>query len=233
MGAIFKREFKAYFTSPIGYVILAVFMFFSGLYFSYLYMYGYADISFVFSQMFTIVLFVVPIITMRTMSEDRRQKVDQALLTAPVSLTSVVMGKFLAALCVFALGFVPTFVFQLIFSMYLTPQWLIYFGNMVGILLFGGAMIAAGVFISSLTESQMVAAIGSFALSLFVLMMDTFASVINLPFVTKVAEWLSFSGRYNTFVSGVFDYANVLFFVGFAAIFLFLTVRVLDKKRWG
>ncbi len=233
MGAIFKREFKNYFTSPIGYVILAVFLFFSGLFFSYIFMYGMADITFVFSQMFNIVLFVVPILTMRTMSEDRRQKVDQALLTAPVSLTGIVMGKFFAALGVFALGFAPTLVFQLIFSMYLTPDWLIYFGNVVGILLFGSAMIAAGIFISSLTESQMVAAVGSFALSLFIMMMDTFASLINLDFIQKVTDWLSISGRYNTFVAGVFDYANVLFFVGFAAIFLFLTVRILDKKRWA
>lgn len=233
MKAVFKREFSAYFKSPIGYIVLTIFLFFSGLFFSLSYRYGYPDITYVFSSMFTIILFVVPILTMRTMSEDKRQKVDQALLTAPVRITSIVLGKFFAALCVFALGFSTTLVYQIIYSFYLSPDWLIYFGNVLGMLLLGAAMIAVGIFISSLTESQVVAAIGSFAVALLIFMLDTFASALNVDIITKIADWLSVNGRYYAFVEGVFDYSNAVFFISVAAIFIFLTVRVLDKKRWS
>ena len=114
MSAIFKREFKSYFCTPVGYIVVAALYFFLGLYFSMIYSYGSPNIEMVIISMSTVVIFVMPIITMRLMSEDRRQKVDQALLTAPVSLTSVVLGKFFAALAVFALGFLPTVVFEII-----------------------------------------------------------------------------------------------------------------------
>lgn len=233
MLAIFKREFKAYFTSPIGYVVLTVFLVFSGFFFSYLYSAGSPEISFIFSQMFTIVMFVVPILTMRLISEDKRMKVDQALLTAPIGLSAIVLGKFFAALAVFALGFAPTLVYQIIIAFHVSPSWTIYFGNVLGILLFGSALISVGIFISSLTESQVVAAVASFAVSLFLILTDTFAQVLNIAFITKAVTWFSFSGRYQTFTTGVFDYSNAVFFLGFAAIFLFLTVRVLEKKRWA
>lgn len=233
MLAIFKREFKSYFISPIGYVILAVFLVFSGFYFSYMYSNGYPDITFVFSQMFPITLFIVPIITMRLMSEDRRQKVDQALLTAPVKLTSIILGKFLAALAVFALGYANTLIFQIIVCFYVNVNWLVYIGNLLGILLLGMALIAIGLFISALTESQVVAAVGTFAISMFILMLDNLAKTLNITAVTKVSDWISFSGRYNTFVSGVFDYSNFIFFISIAAVFLFLAVRSLEKKRWA
>jgi len=233
MLAIFKRELKAYFVSPVGYVVLAVFLVFSGFYFSYMFSNGYPDVTFVFSQMFAITLFIVPILTMRLMSEDRRQKVDQVLLTSPVKLSSIILGKFFAALAVFALGFANTLIFQIILSFYVSLNWLIFIGNVVGMLLLGGSLIAIGLFISALTESQMVAAVGTFAISMFILMMDSLASTINISAITKAAEWISFSGRYNTFVSGVFDYSNLIFFVSVAAIFLFLAVRSLEKKRWA
>ncbi len=97
----------------------------------------------------------------------------------------------------------------------------------------GGALIALGIFISSLTESQIAAAFGTFTLCLVISLLDYLASLVNLKFVTAIVTWISFVGRYNTFVQGIIDYSNVIFFVGFAAIFLFLTVRVLDKRRYS
>ena len=114
MTAIFKREFKSYFATPIGYIVIAAFYFFLGLYFSMIYSVGAPEVNTIIVAMSSIIVFVIPVITMRLMSEDRRQKVDQALLTAPVKLTSIVMGKFLAALAVFAIGFAPTIIFELI-----------------------------------------------------------------------------------------------------------------------
>ena len=233
MSAIFKREFKSFFTSPIGYVILAVFMFFEGLYFGYMYYQGYADVTFVFDQSFTIILFVIPIITMRLFSEERRQKTDQALLTAPVSITSIVLGKYFAALCLFMLAFLPTFIFQIIVSLYVDIGWLIYIGNVVGLLLFGGSIIAIGTFVSSLTENQIVAAVGSFAISLSILMLDSIGGVLNSKWVTVVVESISFSERYNTFVNGIFDYSNAIFFLSFIALFVFLTIKAIEKRRYS
>ena len=120
MSAVFKREFKAYFTTPIGFIVIAAFYFFLGLYFSMIYSYGSPDIATVIVAMSTVIVFTMPVLTMRLMSEDRRQKVDQALLTAPVSLTSIVLGKFFAALAVFAIGFAPTVIFEIIVASYVS-----------------------------------------------------------------------------------------------------------------
>ena len=120
MSAIFKREFKSYFSTPVGYIVIAAFYFFLGLYFSLIFGYGSPYLENIVLTMSTIVIFAMPILTMRLMSEDKRQKVDQALLTAPVSLTSIVMGKFLAAMAVFAIGFAPTVIFEIIIISFVT-----------------------------------------------------------------------------------------------------------------
>lgn len=234
MSAIFKRELKAYFTSPVGYIYLAIMMFFEGLFFSWMYNQGYPDVTYIFSQSYIFVFILIPILTMRTMSEDRKQKVDQVLITSPVSLYSIVFGKFFATLTIFLLGYSATIVFQIIIAFqHVSLNWLVYIGNILGIALMGSSLIAMGIFISSLTESQFVAAVGSFTASFVLYMLDYLGSLINNGVVTKVVEWISFTGRYNTFTQGVLDYSNAVFFIGFAAIFLFLTVRVLDKRRYS
>lgn len=233
MTAIFKREFKAYFSSPLGYVILAALMFFSGIFFMYMYAYGVADMSYVFSNMFTIIMFAVPILTMRLMSEERKQKTDQALLTAPVGLWGIVSGKFLAAFAIYALGFAPTLLFEIILSTKLSLNWLLYFSNLFGVLLYGGALISVGLFISSLTESQVISAVVGIVVSMLIGLMDSFASLIDNNLISELVGHISFSGRYETFATGVFDFSNLIFFVSVAFAFMFLTVRSLDKKRWA
>lgn len=233
MTAIFKREFKSYFTSPIGYVCLVAFFFFEGVNFASLLASGYASISYLFESMFTITLFLIPILTMRLLSEDKRQKTDQALLTAPVSLWGIAFGKFLAALSMFLLAFAPTLVYQVIFAAMASVDWLVFLGNLLGTALLGASLIALGLFISSLTESQVVSAVGSFAVSLFIILLDSLASMLNVEFVTKLVGYVSFSGRYSNFTSGIFNISDFVFFVSFAAVFIFLTVRVLEKKRYS
>ncbi len=234
MGAIFKRDFKAYFTSPIGYIFLAIMAFFQGWFFADMYSHGYPDVTYVFGQCVSFVFFLIPILTMRTMSEDRRQKVDQVLITSPVSLYSIVFGKFFATLAIFMLSFSMTIVFQVIIAFQnVSLNWLTYLGNLLGMLFIGSALIALGIFISALTENQITAAVGSFAIAFVIYMLDYFAKSVNVGFVTDIVTWISFIGRYQTFVNGIIDYSNVIFFVGFAAIFLFLTVRVLDKRRYS
>ncbi len=233
MSAVFKREFKNYFSSPLGYVVLASLFFFSGIFFTMIYSYGFGDISYVFSSMFTIIMFAVPILTMRLISEELKQKTDQALLTAPVSITGIVMGKFFAALAIFGIGFAPTLIYQLIFAANLSLNWLLYLSTLMGVLLYGAALISIGLFISSLTESQVVSAVLGIVVSMLIALMDGFSSMISNSFIAGFVEKLSFMGRFESFAAGIFDFSNVIFFLSVCAVFIFLTVRALEKKRWA
>ena len=228
MFAIFKRELKAYFTSPLGYVFLAIFYAFSGLFF-YIFSLsvGSTDISSVFLMMFIVLMVFVPLLTMRLLSEDKKQKTDQLILTAPVSLLSIVMGKFLAAYAIFAIGVAVMPVYGFVMSTFATVSWLPIWGNTVGLLLLGGIFVSIGLFISSLTENQMIAAIGGFFINLMILLMNTLKSALPNGFLQDVLSSISVYSRYSEITSGIFSLVSVIF------IFLFLTVRVLEKRRWA
>lgn len=234
MSAIFKREFKAYFTSPIGWVFLGAFFVFSGIYFyvGVLLMQS-TQVESVIISMFSIVMFLIPIITMRLFSEDKRQKTDQALLTAPINLLPMIMGKLLAAFAIYALAFSITFVYAVIISAYGAVSWSLYFSNLLGILLLGAAMIPIGGLISSLTENQVVSAIGSFLIMLVLSFVDTLATLVPYEWLQKVILGVSVYNRYNDFALGQLDYSDMIFFLSVGAVFVFLTVRVFEKKRWA
>ena len=233
MRAIFKRELRSYFSTPIGFIVLAAFYFFLGLYFSMIYSYGSPAVETVIMAMSTVIVFTMPVITMRLMSEDRRQKVDQALLTAPVSLTSIVMGKFFAALAVFAIGFLPTVIFELIVASYVSVKIMSYIYAMCGMLLVGSALIAIGMFISSLTESSVISAILTLVINILVLYMSGFASMIKVTWLANIIEKAAFITAFENFWENVFSVSDVVYFVSISAAFLFLCVRSLDKRRWA
>ena len=234
MFAIFKIELKAYFTSPLGYVFLAIFYAFSGLFF-YIFSLsvGSTDISSVFLMMFIVLMVFVPLLTMRLLSEDKKQKTDQLILTAPVSLLSIVMGKFLAAYAIFAIGVAVMPVYGFVMSTFATVSWLPIWGNTVGLLLLGGIFVSIGLFISSLTENQMIAAIGGFFINLMILLMNTLKSALPNGFLQDVLSSISVYSRYSEITNGIFSLSSLIFFVSVIFIFLFLTVRVLEKRRWA
>ena len=236
MIAVFKREFKTMFTGPIAYFVWALLFFFAGLFFfNDNVLYTSTSMEGVFGILYTIsMLLVVPILSMRLFSEDRRNKTDQALLTAPVSLTGVVVGKYLAALLVFLLGISITLVFAVVMAMFdATPAWASILGNWLGLALLGGNLIAAGMFFSTLTESQFIAALCTFAFSYVLMMMDSLATLFgSAEWLAKVVEFLSVNIRYNAFAAGSIGYGNVLYFLSMQALFLFLAVRVLDSRKW-
>lgn len=233
MTAVFKREFRSYFSTPVGFIVIAAFYFFLGLYFSLIYSSGSPDIAMVIVAMSTVIVFTMPILTMRLMSEDRRQKVDQALLTAPVSLTSIVLGKYLAALAVFAIGFAPTVIFEIIIATYVSVNVMSYIYALFGMLLLGSALISIGMFISSLTESSVISAILTLVINILVLYMSNFASMINVSWLSKVIEKAAFITAFENFGENIFSVTDVLYFVSISAAFLFLCVRSLDKRRWA
>ena len=249
MSAIFKREFKSYFTTPIGYIVLTVFWFFLGLFFTIFYSSGSPEVSGVINASSIIVVFLIPVLTMRLISDDRRQKVDQALLTAPVKLSGIVLGKFFAALSVYALGFAPTVIYQIIVSRYLAVNVMSYIYSLLGILLLGGALIAIGLFISSLTESAAVAAILSLCVNFLSLYMSTLVSNITVPegsegffaviwekilaAVVVVLEKVAFIDATANFFQNMFSIADIVYFLSIIGAFIFLTVRSLEKRRWS
>ena len=233
MTAIFKREFKAYFSTPIGYIFLAAFYFFLGIFFFTLFSNGSPAISEILSSMSTVIFFLLPVITMRTMSEDKRQKIDQILLTSPVKLSSIVLGKFFAALAVFAIGFAPTLIFEIIFAAFVSVNIFAYLYSLLGIMLLGGTLIAIGIFISSLTESTVVSAIITFLINIVLILITLFTSIIQNETIVKIISAISFTNVFQSFSDTIFSIADIIYFLSFIAAFLFLSVRSLEKRRWS
>ena len=233
MFAIIKRELAAYFNSMIGTTFLFVYYLFSGIYFFYVLSYGTASLAPIFNNMFLVLILLIPILTMRLFSEERRNKTDQVFLTAPVNLWSVVLGKFLSAFFMLCLAMVINITYGLVLSIFGNPDWMSIVSNLAGQLLLGAALISVGIFISSLTESQVIAAISTFGISLLFVLLDSAASLVEFKWVSTAVSWISFNQRYNEFTEGIINISSIVFFISAAVIFLFLTTRVLDKRRWN
>lgn len=233
MKAVYKREMRAYFTMPIGYIVLAVMMALMGMYYSYMCQSNYFNISFVFSSISSIALFIAPVITMRLFSEDRKQKVDQALFTAPVKLINIIMGKFFAALTLFMLPMAITLIYQILLMFTAEINWLTYLCDLLGVALLGSAIIAIGMFISALTESQIIAGIFGLAVSFFIMQIDYFATAVGLEWFKSICTAVSFITRYNAFTAGQLDFSNCVFFISVTAMFIYFTYVSFDKKRWA
>ena len=233
MAAIFKQENGAYFRTPLGFVIISAFFFFSGYFFITYNIYGgTTNLNSLFSNLFPVVLFLIPVLTMRLFSEEKRLKIDLGLLTSPVSRKGIVLGKFLSAASIFLIGISSTLFDALLMPLYGKPDWYAVFGNFSGLFLLGAALIAICMFFSSLTESQVIAAVCGFVTGLFLMLMDSLALTANSAFEQGLLRAASFSSRYTPFTMGVFDWGNVIFFVSVCGYFLCLTVAVVDKNRW-
>lgn len=234
MTAILGRELSAYFKSPIGYVFIAISFLFSGFFFwLFTLSSGSTDTSSVFLAMFYVFMIFVPVLTMRLMADENKQKTDQLLLTAPVGLMRLVTGKFLSAYIIFLLGDIIMLIYGIVLSCFAAVNWALIFGNFVALALIGGVFVSVGVFVSSLTESQMVAAVGSIAANVALALINVIASVIPVKFISDIIESISIFDRYLEFTTGIFSLGNVIFFISVIVIFLFLTVRVLEKRRWA
>ncbi|MBQ9814085.1 MAG: ABC-2 transporter permease [Lachnospiraceae bacterium] len=234
MASIFKREFRAYFHTPLGYVIIAVAYFFTGYYFFTYNLYGATtDFTNLYGLLFPVVLFLVPVLTMRLMSEEKRSKTDQLLLTAPVSRVGIVLGKYFSAVCVFLIAISGTLIDAVITSFYGAVDWPCVIGNFLGLVLLGLALIAICLFLSSITESQVIAAVLGFAVSLFLMLVDAISLVVKSAFFRAFFEYISFKERYNPFTLGVVELQNVIFFISIAALFCVITTAQLERKRWN
>lgn len=236
MFAIYKREMRAYFSSPVGYMFCAIFFAVSAfLFMIYNVQAGEsASYSSYFSVLLYLFIVIIPLLTMKLVSEERKMRTDQLVMTAPVTLLGIVMGKYLAALTMFGGMFIATSaIYYIPLHLHGTPNAAMYIGCVIGIFLIGAAFIAIGIFISSLTENQFIAAFGTIGAIVFLLLVSALNNYINSEVIRSFLSGLSVTSRYNYFAYGIFSYDSLIYYVSLSAVFLFLTVRVLEKRRWS
>lgn len=232
MKAIFQRELKSYFTSITGYAFAAFLLLFIGIYTMSVCLVGsYPNYEYVLGNTAFIFLLAVPIVTMKTFAEERKQKTDQLLYALPIGMPKVVLGKYLALLAVFAVPLIPTAIYPLILKMYGAVSLSVVFTTFVGFFLLGAALLAFGMFVSSLTESQTLAAGVSFLIILINFLSSSLASY--MPIGGDLLTRLSLFDRLDSFVYGILDMGDVVFYLSTAAFFVFMTVQSLEKRRWS
>lgn len=213
MSAVYKFELKNYFHSVIGQLVMSAMLLFIGIYYVFInLMYGYSSMTHSLRSVSFIFVIVIPILTMRSFSEERKNKTDQMLLTSPVSITSIVMGKYLAMLSVFGLVCLISCIFPILLKQLGSTQMLSSYAMLLAFFLFGAASISIGMFLSSLTENQIVACVGTIGVMLVLQLMDSistlipstaFGSWIVLMILAPAAAMVIFHITENIVISGI------------------------------
>lgn len=236
MIAIFKREWKNYFQNITGWLFIAAVFAFYGLYFlAYNLRAGYPYISYTLSAISFIMLIAVPVLSMRSLAEERHSRTDQLVLTAPVSLEKLVLGKYLAMVGVFSAAMAIICVTPLILSIYGTVPMGENYVAIFGFWLYGCTCIAISMFISSLTESQVIAAVLAFAVLFLGYMMDGITNMISSEgnLLTKILGTCDLYTPLESFMNGCLDLTGVVYFCSMSLLCLFLTCQSIQKRRWS
>ena len=226
---------RSYFTGTIGYVFLVLFLAVAGLAFCYTTLFSMsAEVGSFYIIMMIFSAIALPLLTMKSFSEERKSKIEQLLLTAPVSLGSMVLGKFLAAYTMFAGATIFSSLYFLILYRYAFIQVGVLLGNIVALLLVGFVFIAIGLFVSALTENQLAAAVGTIAIIMAFLLVGLINTFLPASYWLRyVFDSVSIFTRFQTFANGYFDLSTVIYYVSMGGIFLYLTYRVYDRRRFG
>ncbi|NLT65197.1 MAG: ABC transporter permease subunit [Acidobacteria bacterium] len=248
--AIWQREMKSYFVSPVAYVVLTIFLFLCGLFFfgglaqlvqisiSQAQMGGQIPIdvprevtSYLFRTMALILLFLVPMLTMGLFSEEKKRGTIELLLTTPVGNSQALAGKYLASLTFLVVLFAASAITILPLFVYSQPDWKPILSGYFGMFLYGAALLALGLFISTLTENQIIAVFITFGVSL-VLWVIALAGEWAVGSARSIIEYLSVIGHLDDFIKGVIDTSHIIYYVTFAFVGLFLAYRSLESMRW-
>jgi ABC-2 type transport system permease protein len=252
--AIIERELRAYFNSPIAYVVLTIFVFLSGLFFRSILaqvmemglmsqmqaqqfgprpidMPGMISRGFL-STMSVILLFIMPMLTMGLFSEEKKRGTIELLLTAPLTDLQVVLGKFLAAASFFVILLSTTWIPMAVLYLYSDPASGPILTAYLGLLLYGLAIVAIGLFISTLTENQIIAAVLSFGTIMVLWLVDVVANNAESPASKAVLTYLSILSHLDDFMKGVLSTSHIIFYVSLMLVGLFLTYRSIDSLRW-
>lgn len=236
MKAIFKREFKAYFHSFIGCLFIGAILFVTGIYVTvYDLLSGLPNISYALSGILFIFMISVPILTMRVLAEEQKQRTDQLLFTAPVPVGKAVLGKFFALAAVFTIPVLVICVYPLVLAVFGTVPLLESYVTILAFYLYGLTCIAVGVFLSSLTESQVIAAVLSFAALFVGYIMPGICNMISTTgnLLTRILGCFDMISRFDSLAGGTFDLRGVLYYITLIALSLFLTVQSIQKRRYS
>ena len=238
MKAIYKREVAGYFRSMTGYVFLFFVFLIVGIYFyAYNLLNGYPSMNVTFNSITFVFLLAVPVLTMRVLSEERRHKTDQLLLTAPVSVAKIVLGKFFALLTVYLIPIGVICLYPLIMRVFGKVSFAQNYTAILGFFLLGAANIAVGLFISSLTENTIIAAVLTFVgmfLSYIMSGLESFLpSSMSDGILYHIMESCNVDGHFQSFVDGTFEVTAVVYFLSVMVVFVFLTMQSIKKRRWS
>ena len=248
--AIASKELRGYFASPIAYIVIGLFALAYGYFFYALLLYfdrmsmqmagvgggGSANVNEQligpsFNNTMVVFLFILPMVTMRTYSEEKRSGTIELLLTAPLTDFQIIMGKFLGAMGLFAAMLAVTLIHMAILFAIGNPEPLPILTSYLGMLLMGGCFVAVGLLISSMTKNQIVAGMVTFVVFLLLWVIDWVATFVN-PTAQAILSYLSFTQHLTDFMRGVIDTKHVVYYVSFIAFGLFLTARSVDTERW-
>lgn len=234
MLVLFKRDFKAYFRTPVGYVFMGVFLCLSGLIF-YLYNLQYlsSDLLSFLSQLTLLVMLLCPLLVMRLICEDRQKRTDQLVLTSPVSVADMVLGKYLAAACVMGLTILLTNVYTLIILIcgrVYVGEW---FVGYLGFTLQSMAFLALDFFVTCFAKNQMTGAVAAFGANFLLWMIDLLAEGLPVEWLGRALSFLSLYDRYEPFRLGQLSFSSVLYFLTFIACCLVAAGRALDARRFS
>ena len=235
MLAIYKRELRSYFTTPIGYVFYAVFLAIAAVACAFTTIKAATpttNVATYFTALLFVLVIVAPLLTMKLFAEEKKMRTEQLLLTAPVSITGMVFAKYLAALTLYASALLLTSLNTIPLFVYAEPELGIILGSYIAMLLVGAAFLAVGIFMSSLTENQLAAAVSTTAVLLVMLVISFANSVIDNYVIRSILSWFSIYSRYSAFTYGIFDYVALLYYVSVSFVFCYLTIRTYELRRW-
>lgn len=235
MLAIYEKELKSYFTSVIACLFIAVTTFIAGIFFIYYNLtYGYTEMYSAYNALM-ILVFTIPILTMKIMADERRLKTDQLILTSPISVGKTVVGKFLALVTIYFIPIIVMGLYPLILSRFGEVSFKLAYTNIFGLFLYGCAFIAIGIFISSITESQVIAAILSIVILFIGYIMSSITDMISSSgnILTKILSAFDLMSPINNFMSGIISLSSAVYYLTIVVLFLFLTCQSIQKRRWN
>ncbi len=232
MLAIWRREFRAYFNSPVAYFVIIVFLaLLGGLFFIPFFTQDRVSMRSFFGWVPFLFVFLAPAITMRLIAEERRSGTLELLITLPVRDVDVIVGKFLAALSLLVVALLLTLPYAFTISAFGPLDWGPVWGGYLGLLLMGAAFLAVGLMASSFTENQIIAFVIALFISMLLLMLDRFIAFLPSALVPWV-EYLSFTKHFDNAARGVIDSRDVVYYLSFMLMCLFLAFRSLESRRW-
>lgn len=234
MWAVAKREYISFFKNPIGYFLMAIYGVLSAIVFSIFVLWNntsYLGDYFGFYLIFVDIA-VISVMAMRFFSEDKKLRTDQLLLTAPVPVSKLVLGRFIGAMLVFWTASLLNVIYIIVIDIFGNLDYGALFTNFIGSLLLTGAMMSIAIFISAVTDSPIASAAGSLAV-LFGLMVLDFFAMFMPPWLSSILVKLTIYSYYDDFTNGILNLVPVVYYISIAAVMLFLTVRMIEKRRWS